>query len=132
MLKETQFKYGKTMELLPKDGEYSILTRDQRLRLRDLMKNSVSTSTDHSISYQNFHSTELLRCLAEPTWSSRDGERTKDNNSSGSMKNLRPSEITTGRTIALTSKVTVAATTSEPSQVSTQDGGRCSDTRTTT
>jgi len=90
------------------------------------MRNSDSTSTDHSTLSQSFHSTELLRCLVEPTWSSRDGERTNDNNNSGSMRSPRPSETTTGRTTALISKATVKATTSELSQVSTQDGGNCS------
>jgi hypothetical protein len=63
----------------------------------------------------------------EPIWSSRDGERIKDNNNSGSITFQRPSETTTGRTTASTFKATVAATISEPSQVSTQDGGRCSE-----
>jgi hypothetical protein len=62
-----------------------------------------------------------------PKWSSRDGETIKDNNNSGSMKRQRLSETTTGRTIALISKAMVTATTSELSQASTQDGGKCSD-----
>jgi len=39
----------------------------------------------------------------------------------------RPSEITSGRTTALTSKVMVEATTLELFQASPQDGGRCSE-----
>jgi len=74
------------------------------------MKNSDSTSIDHSISSLNFHSTELQKCLEELTWFSRDGETIQDNNNSGLMKSPRPSETTTGRTIALISKATVAAT----------------------
>jgi hypothetical protein len=43
------------------------------------------------------------------------------------MKSPRLSETTTGRTTASTSRATVTAATSEQYQVSTQDGGRCSD-----
>jgi hypothetical protein len=52
-----------------------------------------------------------------------------DNNNSGSMKKPRPSETTTGRTTASISKAMVTATTLELPPASTQDGGRCSDTR---
>jgi len=45
------------------------------------------------------------------------------------MKSQRPSETTTGRTTALTSKAMVTATTSELPQASTQDGGNYSDTK---
>jgi hypothetical protein len=65
----------------------------------------------------------------EETWYSRDGERILDNNNSSSMKSLRQLEITTGRTIALISKAMVIVTTSEQPQASTQDGGRCSESR---
>jgi hypothetical protein len=98
------------MELI-KDGVFSILIRRTRLRPRDSMKNLVSTSTDHSTLFLSFHSIELQRCKVVPTWSSRDGERTRDNNNSGSMKSQRPLETTTGRTIALTSRATEIATT---------------------
>ena len=54
----------------------------------------------------------------------------QETNNSGSMKSLRQSEITTGRTTALISKTMETATISEQSPVSTQDGGRCSDIRT--
>jgi len=91
------------------------------------MRNSASTSTDHSTWFQNFHSTELLRCLVELTWFSRDGETTRDNNNSGSMRRPRLSETTTGRTTALIFKAMEIATISELSQASAQDGGRCSD-----
>jgi hypothetical protein len=93
------------------------------------MKNSVSTSTDHSILCLSFHSTELPRCLVTHKLSSRDGETTKDNNNSGLMKFQRPSETTTGKTTALIFKAMVTATTLELSLASIQDGGRCSDTK---
>jgi len=69
--------------------------------------------------------------LEEPTWYSRDGERTQDNNNSGLMRSARLSETTTGRIIALIFKVTEEVTISEQPLASTQDGGRCSDTEIT-
>jgi hypothetical protein len=93
-LKANQLEYSTIMEESTKDGASFMLIRDQRLRPRDLMRNSVSTSTDHSTWFLNFHSTELLRCLVEPTWFSRDGETMLDNNNSGSMKSQRLSETT--------------------------------------
>jgi hypothetical protein len=113
MLRDKQFNSGTTMDQRLKSGKSYILTKLRRLRLRDLMKNLASTSTDHSTWSLSFHSTELLRCLVEPTWFSRDGERTPDNNNSGSMKSPRLSETTTGRTIASTSRAMVTAATSE-------------------
>jgi hypothetical protein len=41
-----------------RDGRFFILTRRQRLRLRDWMRNSDSTSIDHSILSLSFHSIE--------------------------------------------------------------------------
>jgi len=109
-----------------KDGRLSILIKQKRQQLRVSTKTLVSTSTDHSTSSLSFLTTELLRCLVEPTWSSRDGERTNDNNNSSLMKSLRPSETTTGRTTALISKAMVDQLTSEQPLASTQDGGNCS------
>jgi hypothetical protein len=63
----------------------------------------------------------------EPTWYLRGTERTRDNNSSSSMKSPRLSETTTGRITALTSKAMETATTLEQPPVSTHDGGRCSE-----
>jgi len=58
MLKDKKFKYTiDTMEPI-KDGRFFTLTKRQRLKPRDSMKNSVSISTDHSTSSQSFHSTE--------------------------------------------------------------------------
>jgi hypothetical protein len=126
-LKDNKFRFIVAKVEPTKDGKFSISTRRERLRQRDSMKNLDSTSIDHSISFQSFHSTELLRCLVEPTWSSRDGERIPDNNNSSSMRSPRLSETTTGRTTALIFKAMVAQTISELHLASTQDGGRCSD-----
>jgi len=90
------------------------------------MKNSASTSIDHSTLFHNFHSTESLKCSVVLTLSSRDGERMLLNNNSGSMRSQRLSETTTGRTIALISHQMVDLATLELSQVSTQDGGNYS------
>jgi hypothetical protein len=48
MSKETQLEYTKTIMEPTRNGRLSILIRPQRMRLRDSMKNSVSTSIDHS------------------------------------------------------------------------------------
>jgi len=84
-------------------------------------------SIDLSTLFLHFHSTKLLKCLEEPNWSQRDGERTLDNNNSGSIMFQRQSGTTTGRTTALIFKAMERATISELSQVSTQDGGNCSE-----
>jgi hypothetical protein len=99
------------MEVLTRNGEFFISTKLQRLRLRDLTKNSVSILTDHSTWYLSFHSIELLRCLVEPTWYLRDGERILDSNNSSSMRFQKPSETTTGRTTASISRATVTPIT---------------------
>jgi hypothetical protein len=125
--KDNKLVFGVTIEELINNGQFCISIRLPRLKLRDSMKSLVFTSIDHSTLYQSFHSTELLRCTETPTCGSEDGERTRNNNNSGSMKSQRPSGTTTGRTIALTSKEMVAATTSELSQALPQDGGRCLD-----
>jgi hypothetical protein len=63
------------------------------------------------------------------TCGSRDGETMPSNNSSGSMKKLRPLEIITGRTIASRSNQMVAQAILEPVHQSHQDGGNFSDLR---
>jgi len=62
-------------------------------------------------------------------WSWRDGERTQDNNNSGSTMFLRLLETTIGRIIVLISKIMATATILEQPQESTQDGGRCLEPR---
>jgi hypothetical protein len=85
---------GIDITVLTKDGRSSILTRNQRWRSRVLTKSSDSTSTDHSTSSLNFHSTELLRCTVTLMCGSRDGEIMLHSNSGGSMKSQRLSETT--------------------------------------
>jgi hypothetical protein len=55
-----------TTEPKPKNGTSSILTKPRVLKLRESQKTSVSTSIDHSTSFPNYHSVELLSVL-EPT-----------------------------------------------------------------
>jgi hypothetical protein len=131
MKRESQLEFRIITKVSAKDGRLPILIDKVRVKLRDSMKNLDSISIDHSTLSQSFHSTELLKCMVTPKLLSRDGESIQDNNNGGLMKYQRLSETTTGRTTALTSKVMVAAVTSEQFQASTQDGGRCSDIRTT-
>jgi hypothetical protein len=125
MLKDKQSLYGTNIMELTRDGRSSMLIQ-LSLRPRDSMKNSDSTSTDHSILSPNSHSTELLRCTVTLMYGSRDGEIMLHNNSGGSMRRQRLLEITMdhGRAMLWKSKVTVDLTTSEP-LVSTLDGGKC-------
>jgi hypothetical protein len=103
-----------------------MLTRLQRLKLRDSMRNSVSTSTDHSTSDQDYQCRELLSAM-EPTMSgSRDGERTSLLNNGSSMRSQRQSRITTGSLIHLKSKAMVALQMPD-ALVLTLDGGNYSD-----
>jgi len=117
MLQDQRMKKAKllvlleTMEEQIKNGKSFILIKLKRQRPRVLMQNSVSTLTDLSTLFHNFHSTELPKCLEEPTLFSRDGGRTLDNNNSGLMKFQRLSETTTGRTTASISRATETAVT---------------------
>jgi len=46
--KDMLLEFGQITEVNINNGKFFILTKQQRLRPRDSMKNSVSTSTDHS------------------------------------------------------------------------------------
>jgi hypothetical protein len=61
MRKEDKSLSGTSMERPTRDGRSSILTKQIKNKKRDLMMTSVSTSTDHSISDQDFQCTELLK-----------------------------------------------------------------------
>jgi hypothetical protein len=54
ILKDKQFGYGRNTVKPTRDGQYSILTSNQRFQRKDSTRNSASTSTDHSISDQDF------------------------------------------------------------------------------
>jgi len=54
ILKDKQFGHGRSMVEPTRDGKFFILTKHQRFQRKDSTKNSDSTSTDHSISDQDF------------------------------------------------------------------------------
>jgi hypothetical protein len=54
ILKDKPFGSGRNTEEPTRDGQFSMLTRHQRQRLKDSTKNSASISTDHSTSDQDF------------------------------------------------------------------------------
>jgi len=54
ILKDKQLSSGTDITEPIRDGKSSILTKPKRYQERDLMKTSVSTETDHSISDQDF------------------------------------------------------------------------------
>jgi hypothetical protein len=60
MMKVKEFKFMVELTMLTRDGRSSIKTNTRRLQLRDLIKNSVSRSIDHSILYPTSQFTELL------------------------------------------------------------------------
>jgi len=90
-----------------KNGMSSILTKLINSRLRDLMKNSDSRSTDHSTWSQDSHFTESLKLSVPTTWYKRDTLREELHNNSSSMKRPRPSDPSNGRTTACRSNLTV-------------------------
>jgi hypothetical protein len=109
-----------------KDGKLSILTKLIRLKPKAKMKNSASTSIDHSTLDQDCHSRESLNAMVQTMSGSRDGEQTPLLNNGTSMRSQRLSRITTGRATHLTSNQMVDLQTSD-ALLPTQDGGKCSD-----
>jgi len=86
MKKDKLFKFTVDTTVPTRDGRFFILTRRQRLKQRDSMKNSDSTLTDHSILCQSFLSTELLSATELTMSGSEDGERIPLLNSGGSTR----------------------------------------------
>jgi hypothetical protein len=74
MKKETQFKFGVTMDLLLKNGKSYMLTNVQKIEERASTKSLDFISTDHSTSDQDFHSKESLSATELTMSGSRDGE----------------------------------------------------------
>jgi hypothetical protein len=94
-----------TMEPI-KDGRYSILTRRQRLKPRDSMKNLDSISIDHSTLDQDSQCRESLSAMEPTTSGSEDGERMPWVNNGSSMRFPRLSRVSNGNIIHLISKET--------------------------
>ena len=111
-----------------RNGEFFILTKLLRLKQRDSMKSSASTSIDHSTSDPDCQCKELLNVTELTTSGSRDGERMLLLNSGTSMRSQRQSRTTTGSLTHLTSNPMEDQATSDALEL-TQDGGRCSDSR---
>jgi hypothetical protein len=101
------------MERTTKNGKFFTLIKLERLRPKDSMKNSDSTSIDHSTLYLSFHSIELLKVQVQTTLSSRGGERTGSDSNSTSKKSQRPFDHNNGRTMLSKSKAMVEAATSD-------------------
>jgi hypothetical protein len=89
-----------------KDGRFSILTRRQRLKPRDSMKNLDSISIDHSTLDQDSQCRELLSAMEPITSGSEDGERMPWVNNGSSMRFPRQSSLNNGNITHLTSKET--------------------------
>jgi hypothetical protein len=109
-----------------KDGEFFTLTKQKQQRQRVLMKNSVSTSTDHSILDQDYQCKELLNATVLTTSGSRDGETMLKPSNGTLMRSPRPSKTTTGSHTHLKSKETVDHLMQD-ALVLIQDGGNSSD-----
>jgi hypothetical protein len=82
--------------------------------------------TDHSISFQNFHSTELLSATVPTTFGSGGGERTLLPNNGTSMESPRQSRTTNGSHTHSTSNQTEDQPISD-APLPTLDGGNSSD-----
>jgi len=80
MLEEEKIKkanklvFGVTTEADINNGTLFILTKQRDHKPRELARNSVSTSTDHSTLCPSFHSTELLSATVPTTSGREDGE----------------------------------------------------------
>jgi hypothetical protein len=68
MLKVRRLVSGVTIRANINDGESSMLTKELKIEGKVSTRNSVSTSTDHSISDQDFHSKELLSAMVLTTF----------------------------------------------------------------
>jgi len=129
MLKDKLLEFTETMVKLTRNGESSISTKLMLLKLRDSTKNSVSTSTDHSTSDLECQCKESLQCTETTGFISEDGLQIMPSMLNGdSMRSPRLSSTCTGRTTLWKSTVTEDIHTLEQLLLSTQDGGRCSET----
>jgi hypothetical protein len=106
MLKARMSKYMEDTTVPTKDGRYSILTRRQRLKPRDSMKNSDSISIDHSTLDQDCQCKELLSATVPTMSGSEDGERMLLANNGSSMRFQRQSRVSNGNITHLISKET--------------------------
>jgi hypothetical protein len=114
------------MEAEDNNGMLSILIKQMVLKQRVSIKTLVSMLTDHSISFQNFHSTELLSATVLTTSGLGGGERTHLPSNGISMESPRLSRTTNGNHTLLTFNQTEDQAISD-APLLTQDGGNSSD-----
>jgi hypothetical protein len=105
--------FGRDMEELTRDGRSSMKMRKKEKLAKDLMKTSVSTSIDHSISDLDFQCKELLS-VSEPTMLSLNhGFKIESHSNSSSIMLARLSDLNNGRTMLWKSKAMEETTISE-------------------
>jgi DNA-binding transcriptional regulator YiaG len=124
MLKDNQSLFTRDMVVLTRDGRSSILIRLKMSKMKDMKRTSDSTSTDHSISDQDFQCKELQNAQETEHSSRRDIERMPSNNSLSSMESARHLRTSTGNNGQFRSLEMVVQQLSNV-QTPTQDGGRC-------
>ena len=129
MKKQEQFKFGKEMVQLPRNGQLNILIKKRKNQPREWMKTSVSISIDHSSSYQECQWRELSKWLELPTLSLRNTLREEKPRHSFSTVLKRLSKATTGKTIVLKSLEMEEAKTLELEQTVHQDGGNSGESK---
>jgi len=95
---------GTNIMVQTRDGRSSILTKLKKYRTKDSMRTSVSISTDHSTSDQDFLLRELLNVLEQTTSPSRDIPKAELLSNSTSMQFPKPSDHSIGRTMPWKSK----------------------------
>ena len=105
-----------------------MLTKQRLSDLKDLTRNLVSISTDHSTLDQECQCRELLNAMVPIMFGSEDGERMLLDNNGSSMKSQRLSRITNGSLTHLTSKEMEHQLTLD-APLPTQDGGNSLDTK---
>jgi hypothetical protein len=84
--KNNKLSSGVIMERRTRDGLLSILIKLNQFKLRDLQKNSDSTSTDHSTSDQDSQVRELLNAKDTTTSFLENGNRVRLDNISSSTE----------------------------------------------
>jgi hypothetical protein len=105
--KDNQLEFLVPMVETTRNGTSFISTKLKLLQLRVSMKTSVSTSTDHSTSFQDSHNTESLKLLEQTILSSRHMQREDLDNNSTSIMFPRLSDLSNGRTMLWKSKAMV-------------------------
>ena len=127
MLKDKPQLSTRNTEEPTRDGRLCILTKIRETKPRDFTRTSVSIATNHSTLSQDSQCTESPNLTELTTLLSTDTSLEENTNNGSSTVLTRPSDQTTGRTMQLKSNPTVDHPTSELLQLSTQDGGKCSE-----